>query len=88
MTKPILRAKRPAVPTEKALALFASAPDAALLHEEITAAVFGVPVATLQKARSLGDEDFPPFVKIGARVRYRAGTIRAHLAALEERGVT
>jgi len=79
--------KKPLVPVEQALALFTAAPDDALLHQDIVAAAMAVPSATLEKARCVGDADFPPFVKIGARVRYRAGTVRAHLARLNERSV-
>jgi hypothetical protein len=81
------RAKRPTITTEQALLLFSNAPDAALLHQEIVAAVYGVPVATLEKARCIGDDAFPKFTRLGTRVRYRAGTVRAHLAKLEERSV-
>lgn len=87
MTNTATRSKRPAITPEQALLLFTHAPDAALLVQEIVAAVYGVPVATHEKARCIGDDDFPSFVKIGARVRYRAGTVRAHLAKLEERMV-
>lgn len=79
--------KKSVTPPDVALALFRSAPDEALLGQDIVAAVLAVPSATLEKARCVGDADFPPFVKIGARVRYRAGTVRAHLAKLNERSV-
>ncbi|MEY3773252.1 MAG: hypothetical protein RLZZ129_32 [Verrucomicrobiota bacterium] len=79
--------KKPLVPVEQALALFTAAPDDALLHQDVVAAILAVPSATLEKARSVGDTDFPPFIKIGTRVRYRAATVRAHLAKLNERSV-
>lgn len=68
-----------------ALSLFKTAPDDALLPPQIVAALMGVPIASLHKARCVGDPGFPPFIKIGARVRYRAGTVRKHIAGLEDR---
>lgn len=69
----------------EALELFKSAPAEALLPPAIVAAVMGVPIASLDKARCVGDAEFPAYVKLGARVRYKAGTVRAHLAKLEEK---
>jgi hypothetical protein len=86
MTKTATRAKL-AITPEQALILFHHAPNDALLTQEIIAAVYQVPTATLEKARCIGEEDFPPFVKLGARVRYRAGSVRAHLAGLTEKRV-
>jgi len=88
MPKPI-RTPRPIPPEQAAqlLQLFAAAPLEALLPQEAIAAVYGVPVSTLEKARCIGLEEFPKFVKIGARVRYRKADVLSHLAALEVRQV-
>ena len=85
----ITRTPRPLPPEEAAslLKLFDAAPPEALLPQEAIAAVLGVPVATLEKARCIGQEEFPKFVKLGARVRYRKSDVLAHLAALETRSV-
>lgn len=86
MKKTANRAKPP-ITAEQALILFCHAPDDALLTQEVIATVYQVPIATLEKARCIGEEEFPPFVKLGARVRYRAGTVRSHLASLTEKRV-
>ena len=72
----------------RALEIFGAAPDDALLPPEVVAAAYHTPLANLDKARCIGDDAFPPFVKVGTRVRYRAGTVRAHLRALQERRVS
>lgn len=79
--------KKADIAPDVALAIFASAPDDSLLTQGIVAHVMGVPTATLEKARSVGDPLFPKFVKVGARVRYRAGSVRRHLAMLAEQAV-
>ena len=83
------RTPRPLPPEQAAtlLKLFDAAPSEALLPQEAVAAVYGVPVSNLEKARCIGQEEFPRFVKIGARVRYRKADVVAHLAALESRSV-
>jgi len=82
MSKPA----KPAEPTAL-MALFDAAPAEALLPQEIVAAVLGVPPQTLEKARCIGLKEFPPFVKLGVRVRYRKSSVVKHLAKLEERCV-
>ena len=74
------------IDAESALRIFQAAPDDALVKQEIVAAVLSVSPATLEKARCVGDTGFPVHIKIGARVRYRVGTVRKHLAGLDERG--
>lgn len=54
-------------------------PDSALLDESTTAAVLDMSPGTLSVWRCTGRHDLP-FVKIGRKVRYRAGDLRAWLA--------
>lgn len=86
MSKPAKPARQATEPTAL-LSLFGAAPPDALLPQEVVAAVLGVPPETLEKARCLGLPEFPPFVKLGARVRYRKSSVVKHLAKLEERCV-
>ncbi len=50
-----------------------------LLTTEDVAAWLGIRKCTLEKARSMRLGDFPPFIKIGRRIRYRRGDVERWL---------
>jgi predicted DNA-binding transcriptional regulator AlpA len=52
-----------------------------LLNTAEVAAMLKVKVATLEKARSIGIGDFPPYVKFGRNVRYRLEDVLNWIAA-------
>ena len=52
-----------------------------LIDEDAAAAMLGVSVRTLQKARVTGLGCNPPFIKLGRLVRYRPEDIEAFVAA-------
>lgn len=56
-----------------------STPPAPLaVDENVTSAMTGISVSSLQKMRVRGDG--PPFAKVGNRVRYRVADLEAYLA--------
>lgn len=49
------------------------------VDENVTSAMTGISVSSLQKMRVRGDG--PPFAKVGNRVRYRVADLEAYLAS-------
>lgn len=55
-----------------------------LLTVADTAALLGLAVSTLNRARVYGTSDLPPYVKLGKAVRYRLSTVQAFIASRTE----
>ena len=58
-------------------------PGERLLDEHMLAERLACSIKTIQKARLTGDDSFPPFVKIGRMVRYRASDVDRWIAERE-----
>lgn len=55
-----------------------------LLNVKQVSEITGMAVGTLNKARTTGETDAPPWVKIGKSVRYRASSLQAWINSKTE----